>query len=79
MKKIVATAASALILGTGVALASTEYQALEFPMTQDVFLETFEDATILDFELIDISDTGEISETEFEQAVEQGIIADPRG
>ncbi|MGY6411402.1 MAG: hypothetical protein ACXIUV_10320 [Alkalilacustris sp.] len=79
MKTILATAASALILGTGVALATPQGQALEFPMTQDMFLATFDGSTILDFERIDTARDGVIHEEEFEEAVEQGIIEDPRG
>ena len=79
MKKIVATAVSALALGTGVALASPEGHELEFPMTQDVFLETFDDATVAIFDQADTTRDGVISEDEFHAAVERGLIDDPRG
>ena len=79
MKKIVATAVSALILGTGVALASPDHAELEFPMTQEQFLEVFPEMTEVDFMLITEGDSQIIQEQDFNAAVEGGLIEDPRG
>ena len=79
MKKIIATTVSALILGTGVALASPDHAELEFPMTQVEFLETFPELTESDFDLIATGDNVVIQEHEFEAAIEAGLIDDPRG
>ncbi len=79
MKKIVATAVSALILGTGVALASPDNAELEFPMTQEQFLEVFPEMTEVDFMLITEGDSQIIQEQDFNAAVEGGLIEDPRG
>ncbi len=79
MKKIIAASVSALILGTGVALASPDHAELEFPMTQAEFLEAFPEMTEGDFELIAGGDNVTIQEHEFEAAVEGGLIEDPRG
>ena len=52
---------------------------LTFPMTEQVFLELVPDASRADFETIDTGREGMITEDQFEQAVEAGVIDDPRG
>lgn len=52
---------------------------LTFPMTEQVFLELVPDASRADFQTIDAEREGMITEDQFEQAVEAGVIEDPRG
>lgn len=51
---------------------------VEFPMSQEVFLETVPGATLASYQTIDTARDGFITEDQFDRAVEAGVITDPR-
>ncbi|MBK5927980.1 EF-hand domain-containing protein [Rhodobaculum claviforme] len=79
MFKTAATALAALALTGTAALAQAETSELpDFPWTQEEFAEAAPDAMPETFAAIDADGDGEISEEEYDLAVEAGIVEDLR-
>lgn len=77
MKKHLAIAASVLALAAAPALADSHGEAEhEFPLTMAEFMVAYPDVTPEEFAEIDTNDDGEISEQEYEDAREAGLIGD---
>ena len=77
MKKHLALAASVLALAAAPALAQTTDAAEhEFPLTQADFMMAYPDVTADQFAEIDANDDGEISEEEYNEARDAGLIGD---
>lgn len=75
MKKMIATAVSALVLGSGMALA----QMAEGPWTMEEFMVAYPEVTPEIFAEIDTNNDGLIDEDELEAAVEAGLVAPSEG
>jgi hypothetical protein len=75
MNKIVAAAVSALLLGSGAALA----QAAEGPWTQEEFVSVYPDVTPETYVLIDTNGDGLIDQDELDAAIAAGLVVEQPG
>lgn len=77
MKKHLAIAASVIALAGAPALADTYGDAdHDFPLTMAEFMAAYPDVTPEEFAEIDADGDGEVSEEEYEDAREAGLIGD---
>jgi hypothetical protein len=77
MKKHLAIAASVIALAVAPVLADSHGDAEhEFPLTMAEFMAAYPDVTPEEFAEIDSDGDGQISEEEYEEAREAGLIGD---
>jgi hypothetical protein len=77
MKKHLAIAASVLALAAAPALADSHDDAEhEFPLTMAEFMAAYPDVTPEEFAEIDADGDGQVSEDEYDEAREAGLIDD---
>ena len=77
MKKQIALAASIIALAAVPAMADThdnDTAEYDFPLSMDTFMENYPEVTPETFFLIDTDGDGEVSEEEYEAAVEAGLV-----
>jgi hypothetical protein len=77
MKKHLAIAASVIALAGAPALADSHDAAEhEFPLTMADFMMAYPDVTPEEFDQIDTDGDGQVSEDEYNEARESGVIGD---